>query len=367
MRVALSLVCAVLVAVTLALCPSQLTEKEVLEEIYTHTNGPYWTQDNNWLSVVPYCYWTGVTCNKRGQISGLDLTGFGLTGDLPSELGCLPYLKTLVLSDNNLTSTIPSSIGYLSHLQEFYAESAGLTGPIPSSVCDLEHIMKVHIGRNSLTGSLPECMYQMEHLLEWHSEVNALSGAVPLEIERLEYLTELHLQCNPDLVCTSIDTKAAYLCGVSYAACTVSVETPGCAICMEDEECGRYCAVDEDGSLLYTHDPEGIQQACYGVCHPMCSGLCDHMCVGECPAQGSCPCLTHCNSLCPTWCNIECEQAEPHTPDLEEEDTECEICVADCYTYCESLCLDECEPDMPCHCLDHCTEGCSRVCVDKCP
>ena len=43
-----------------------------------------------------------------------------MTGDIPTELGNLSNLETLVLNENQLTGEIPTELGSLSNLQGLY-------------------------------------------------------------------------------------------------------------------------------------------------------------------------------------------------------------------------------------------------------
>lgn len=51
-----------------------------------------------------------MTCTAGHQVVALDLSGFGLSGSLPSSLGQLTHLAVLNLADNpSLTGPLPAS------------------------------------------------------------------------------------------------------------------------------------------------------------------------------------------------------------------------------------------------------------------
>ena len=116
------------------------TERDALLDIYDTNGGDDWTNATKWGTSVSICDWEGVTCNKAGYVTVLNLTDFGLTGQLSDSIGCLPYLKTLWLNDNNLTSTIPDALCNLTNLQIFQANDAGFTGSIPTCICTMVHL-----------------------------------------------------------------------------------------------------------------------------------------------------------------------------------------------------------------------------------
>jgi hypothetical protein len=51
--------------------------------IFNSQGGVSWVGANNWgNTAVNQCNWTGVICNQDGFVVALDLSGFGLTGQL---------------------------------------------------------------------------------------------------------------------------------------------------------------------------------------------------------------------------------------------------------------------------------------------
>ena len=80
----------------------------------------------------------------------------GISGKIPSEIGQLPFLQQLILSDNLLSSTIPDSIAQLTYLRQLNVEDNLLFGPIPPSINILEQLGTVRLARNRLTGEIPD-------------------------------------------------------------------------------------------------------------------------------------------------------------------------------------------------------------------
>ena len=69
--------------------------------------------------------WEGVEM-ENGRVVKLELTGFGLTGALPAEVGRLSALRELNLGGNWLTS-LPAEIGQLTSLERLWLETNKLT------------------------------------------------------------------------------------------------------------------------------------------------------------------------------------------------------------------------------------------------
>ena len=102
------------------------TEKLVLEALYEAANGPEWTLSDGWLKDEDLARWHGVsTDSATGRISGLDLTGNGLSGGLPQALGQLVGMTQLKVGSNALSGPLPVSLAELP-LQEFDYDGTSL-------------------------------------------------------------------------------------------------------------------------------------------------------------------------------------------------------------------------------------------------
>ena len=93
----------------------------------------------------------------------LDLSGSGLTGSIPPEIGNLTNLTELDLEGNQLTGSIPSEIGNLTNLESMYLSNNQLTGEIPIEICNLNVELMVLLERfnitiNQLCPPYPSCI-----------------------------------------------------------------------------------------------------------------------------------------------------------------------------------------------------------------
>lgn len=73
-----------------------------LLQIYNSTNGPGWTNVSGWKTGL-LASWSGVVISSN-RVTGLNLSGKGLTGALPEEFTDMRSLLTADLSGNSLTS-----------------------------------------------------------------------------------------------------------------------------------------------------------------------------------------------------------------------------------------------------------------------
>ncbi|KAG2451466.1 hypothetical protein HYH02_004064 [Chlamydomonas schloesseri] len=190
--------------------------------------------------------WEGVLCVDQA-VTGLDLSGKGLSGTLPPQLPLLNGLGRLVLDNNSLTGMLPGSwsqLAALSHMSlrrnslagglpaGWGALSAlsymdlsynGLRGPLPLVWADgLPRIAHIRLDGNSLNGTLPAAwgagttgrgagpaaagaastttttsIYAgLVTLLSLHADGNSFSGVLPVAWSRLQQLQELSLKDN---------------------------------------------------------------------------------------------------------------------------------------------------------------------------
>lgn len=237
-----------LVAVSLGLLGQALavctTEKDALTAIYDAMGGTGWPT-NNWLSAEHHCAWTGITCNPVGLVVGIDLSSMNLTGQIPDDIACLPYLKSLYMNDNQMSSTLPAAICDLTNLQYLQIQDAGLHGAIPTCVCTMKHLQYMYLSANSLTGEIPACISGMTFLRGLYLYCNALSGDIPADIWDLNFLEELRVQCNTNLVCSDAPAgrNMIVLCGTgSDMQCELCpVPNVNCPDCVDLASCGQYC------------------------------------------------------------------------------------------------------------------------------
>ena len=110
----------------------------------------------NWSESIAIERWDGITVSGTpNRVTGVDLWGRQLTGEIPAEWGNLSNLERLYLSSNRLTGEIPAELGNLANLRSLYLSDNQLTGEIPSELGNLSRLWQLQISNNQLTGELP--------------------------------------------------------------------------------------------------------------------------------------------------------------------------------------------------------------------
>ena len=93
----------------------------------------------NWSVDTAITAWDGVTVGGAPRrVTELNLSRRGLTGSIPTELGEVVNLNTLLLDGNRLSGEIPSELGNLTNLRVLDLEGNQLTGCVPSALRDVE-------------------------------------------------------------------------------------------------------------------------------------------------------------------------------------------------------------------------------------
>ena len=118
----------------------------------------------NWQRSRPIPQWQGVkigSATESARVIGLDLTGAGLNGRIPPQLGELEQLVSLRLHDNALTGPIPPALGALKNLEELWLRGNRLSGEAPSELASLANLSLLRLAGNDFSGILPSALYDV--------------------------------------------------------------------------------------------------------------------------------------------------------------------------------------------------------------
>ena len=167
---------------------------EALVAFYHSTNGPNWTNNQDWLVSTTPCSWHGVRCSVN-QVTRLELIANRLDGDLPPEIENLTNLYWLQLSGNRLR-TIPPELGNLSDLTYMGLAHNQLQDDLPPELGKLTNLRVLQLFNNQLKGTIPTEWGNLINLKILQINDNALSGYLPPELGQLSQLTTLYLSAN---------------------------------------------------------------------------------------------------------------------------------------------------------------------------
>jgi len=100
-----------------------------------------------WNQSIACCNWSGVTCDSRGKVIGLDLSEEHIHGgfDSSSSLFSLNHLQKLNLAYNLFETVIPSGFSKLVMLNYLNFSHASFQGEIPIEISQLTNLITLHI------------------------------------------------------------------------------------------------------------------------------------------------------------------------------------------------------------------------------
>ncbi|PRQ35678.1 putative non-specific serine/threonine protein kinase [Rosa chinensis] len=152
----------------------------------------------NWTS-SSCCNWQGITCNRDGWVTHLQLPSKGLKlkgGIFPSSsLANLIHLTHLNLSHNSLSGSLDQTEFFLSlnDLEILDLSYNLLFGVLPSSLPS-SHIPMVDLSSNRLHGAVSSSFFQQAwNLTSFNVSNNTFSGSIPSSICRHSSSSLRHL------------------------------------------------------------------------------------------------------------------------------------------------------------------------------
>ena len=106
-----------------------------------------------------WCNWKGISCQPNSNkgpvvIYSIDLGSNQLVGKLPSSIGLLTTLDTLLIDNNFISGTIPSQLGDMSSITALKLDHNSFTGTLPNYLTNLTTLVVFDISFNYLTGTL---------------------------------------------------------------------------------------------------------------------------------------------------------------------------------------------------------------------
>jgi len=137
------------------------------------------------------CNWTGVSCQKFGQIYSLDLCNLAIFGALLPSLANLTELQGLLLSNNYIY------------------------GNIPPQLLKLDSLAHLMLGNNALSGSLPDS-FEGNSYGSLDLENNKIQGCLPHSFKSVRFVPKIgtgcllqnnYFDCQPDKVSDCISTN----------------------------------------------------------------------------------------------------------------------------------------------------------------
>ncbi|KAH6761124.1 Leucine-rich repeat protein kinase family protein [Perilla frutescens var. hirtella] len=124
--------------------------------------------------------WDGISCTDD-RIVSITLASINLSGELSSDIEKFSALQILDLSYNkDITGELPSSIGNLNNLSSLIVVGCGFTGMIPASIGSLQKLVYLSLNLNSFIGEIPASIGNLSSLFWLDLADNKLIGSIPV-------------------------------------------------------------------------------------------------------------------------------------------------------------------------------------------
>uniref|UniRef100_A0A0D9XPJ4 Receptor kinase-like protein Xa21 n=1 Tax=Leersia perrieri TaxID=77586 RepID=A0A0D9XPJ4_9ORYZ len=167
---------------------------------------------NSWNDSTHFCSWEGVLCRAKSplRVTSLNLTNRGLAGHISPSIANLTFLKYLSLGKNSFFGEIPTTLGLLHRLQTLILSYNKLQGRIPD-LANCSSLKLLWLDRNNLNGKFPNLPPRLQELM---LHVNNLSGTIPPSLGNITTLTKFG--CAFNNIEGNIPTEFAKLTKLQY-------------------------------------------------------------------------------------------------------------------------------------------------------
>ncbi|XP_077251081.1 putative LRR receptor-like serine/threonine-protein kinase At1g07650 isoform X3 [Tasmannia lanceolata] len=127
------------------------------------------------------------------QLINVTLLGNRLSGPIPTELGNITTLRSLILDANRFNGSLPKELGKLVNIEKLQISSNEFTGELPDTLANLKNLKDFRIMDNRFTGKIPDFIQNWSKLEKLAIQGSGLQGPIPSGISVLENLYDLRI------------------------------------------------------------------------------------------------------------------------------------------------------------------------------
>lgn len=149
----------------------------ILVDIFNSLDGPNWTNPANWLTNTPLDEWKGIRL-ENDRVTSLAFINQKPSGPFPVKALELEKLHTLEFRGGaNVTGSIPADLIKLKELQRFSVSGCEMSGAVPNIFTQFPYLKTLILSNNNFEGPLPDIP---NGLSLFYAERNNFSGKIPL-------------------------------------------------------------------------------------------------------------------------------------------------------------------------------------------
>jgi len=120
----------------------------------------------------------------------------GITGIIPTEIGTLKNLTSILLYSNSIEGALPSELGLVKDLVYLRLENNFFEQNIPQELYELTLLQQLRLDENFLSGTISENIGNLDALQDLRLTFNFLEGTIPQTISKLVDLENLLVNGN---------------------------------------------------------------------------------------------------------------------------------------------------------------------------
>ena len=121
---------------------------------------------------------------RGNRVTHLDLSRFGIGGDIDPAIADIDTLVEIDLSNNFISGEIPAALGNLTRLMTLNLAGNRLRGTIPPELADAPALGRLGLQRNRIGGSIPPEFGDAPSLRSLDVSDNLIEGTVPPQLAR---------------------------------------------------------------------------------------------------------------------------------------------------------------------------------------
>ncbi|KAJ4844107.1 hypothetical protein Tsubulata_026769 [Turnera subulata] len=136
---------------------------------------------NNWTTNTSFRNWVGITCSNHTQrFRELNISGMGLVGTIPPQLGNLSFLWLMDVKGNQFHGYLPPELENLRRMQYLLFSYNNFTCTIQHGFLNMSSLVAIGFTCNSIHGNLPKNICDnLPNLIYLELSANLLSGQIP--------------------------------------------------------------------------------------------------------------------------------------------------------------------------------------------
>ncbi|KAK3140322.1 hypothetical protein QOZ80_5AG0399350 [Eleusine coracana subsp. coracana] len=132
------------------------TQAAYLSKMKEQFAGPGMSQWDFSSSPNYYCTFPGVACDHGGNVTGIDVSSWRLTGRLPPGVcAALPSLRELNLAYNDIRGGFPLGVLNCSVLEVLNVSFSGVSGTVPTELSKMPAVRVLDMSNNLFSGAFP--------------------------------------------------------------------------------------------------------------------------------------------------------------------------------------------------------------------